>query len=56
MNNLMKPERPGLDPNNPTAAKERRHWRRTFENYLAALAAEEGEGENAKVAGTKIKY
>ena len=56
MNKLMKPERLSLDPNSPIAAKEWRHWRRTFENYLAAFPAKEGEGENADVADTKLKY
>ena len=51
----MKPERLSLDPNSPTVAKEWRHWRRTFENYLASLPAEEGEGGNAEVADTKLK-
>ena len=56
MNKLMKPERLSLDPNSPTVAKEWRHWRRTFENYLASFPAEEGEGGNAEVADTKLKF
>ena len=55
MNRLMKPERLSLDPNSPTVSKEWRHWRRTFENYLASFPAEEGEGGNAEVADTKLK-
>ena len=30
----MKPERLDLDPNAPNAAKEWRHWRRTFDNFI----------------------
>ena len=56
MNKLMKPERLSLDPNSPTVAKEWRHWRKTFENYLDALSAERGEGGNAEVVDTKLKY
>ena len=56
MNKLMKPDRLSLDPNSPTVTKEWRHWRRTFENYLNPLPAEEGEGGNAEVADTKLKY
>ena len=56
MNKLMKPERLSLGRNSPSAAKEWRHRVRTFKNYLAALPAEEGEGENADVADTKLKY
>ena len=54
MNKLMKPERLSLDPNSPTVAKEWRDWRRTFENYVDSLPAEEGEGGNAEVANTKL--
>ena len=56
MNKLMKPECLSLDPNSPTVAEEWRYWRRTFENYLDALPAEEDKGENAEVADTKRKY
>ena len=34
MNRLMKPERLDLDPSAPNAAKEWRHWRRTFDNII----------------------
>ena len=34
MNRLMKPERLDLDPSAPNAAKEWRHWRRTFDNFI----------------------
>ena len=56
MNKIIKPERLSLDPNDSSAAKEWRHWHRTFKNDLGALPAEEGEGENADVADTKLKY
>ena len=56
MNKLIKPERLSVNSNSPTAAKKRRHWHRTFENYLAAFPAEKGEGENDEVTDTKLKY
>ena len=31
---LLKPIRLDLDPNSPTAAREWRHWKKTFTNYL----------------------
>ena len=34
MYRLMKPERLFLDPSAPNAAKEWRHWRRTFDNFI----------------------
>ena len=34
MNRLMKPKRLDLDPSAPNAAKEWRHWRRTFDNFI----------------------
>ena len=34
MNRLMKPERLDLDPSAHNAAKEWRHWRRTFGNFI----------------------
>ena len=34
MNRLLKPERLDLDPSAPNAAKEWRHWRRTFDNFI----------------------
>ena len=33
--NLLKPERLDLDPNSPTAAKERKYRLRTFNNFIA---------------------
>ena len=37
----MMPERGRLNPNDSTAAKEQKHWGRTFKNYLVNLPAEE---------------
>ena len=34
MNRLMKPKRLDLNPSAPNAAKEWRHWRRTFDNFI----------------------
>ena len=34
MNRLMKPERLDVDPSAPNVAKEWRHWRRTFDNFI----------------------
>ena len=36
---ILKPIRLDLDPNSPTAAREWRHWRRTFTNYLDGFSA-----------------
>ncbi|KFD62568.1 LOW QUALITY PROTEIN: hypothetical protein M514_25304 [Trichuris suis] len=37
MERLLKPDKLDVDPNSPSAALEWRHWRATFENFLAAL-------------------
>ena len=34
MNRLMRPERLDLDPSASNAAKELKHWRRTFDNFI----------------------
>ena len=34
MEKLLKPDRLDLDPSSPTAAKEWRHWHRTFSNFI----------------------
>ena len=34
MNRILKPDRLDLDPNSPTAAKEWKHWFRTFDNFI----------------------
>ncbi|XP_041364204.1 uncharacterized protein LOC121379622 [Gigantopelta aegis] len=34
MDTLLKPARLDLDPNSPTAAKEWKHWHRTFTNFI----------------------
>ncbi|XP_048589516.1 uncharacterized protein LOC125573188 [Nematostella vectensis] len=35
MDAVLKPHRLDLDPNSPTAAKEWKHWLKTFENFIA---------------------
>ena len=37
----MKPARLEVDPNSFTAAKEWKHWRRTFENYVEEYASQQ---------------
>ncbi|KFD61556.1 hypothetical protein M514_26244 [Trichuris suis] len=37
MERLLKPERLDVDPSSPTAPEEWKHWRATFEHFLAAL-------------------
>jgi len=34
MDTLLKPARLDLDPNSPSAAKEWKHWHRTFKNVI----------------------
>ena len=34
MDTLLKPSRLDLDPNSPTAAKQWKHWHRTFTNFI----------------------
>ena len=34
MDTLLKPARHDLDPNSPSAAKEWKHWHRTFRNFI----------------------
>ena len=34
MDTLLKPARLNLDPNSPSAAKEWKHWHRTFINFI----------------------
>ena len=34
MSKILKPARLDLDHNSPNAAKEWKHWRRTFENFI----------------------
>ena len=41
MDKVLRPERLDTDPNSGTAAKERLHWRRTFENLMAVLPHED---------------
>ena len=41
MNTLLKPAQLDLDPNSPSAAKEWKHWHRTFRNFINEC------GENA---------
>ena len=41
MSKLLKPSRLDTDPSSPTAAKEWKHWHRTFINFI------EESGENA---------
>ena len=41
MDTLLKPARLDLDPNSPSAAKEWKHWHRTFRNFIDEY------GENA---------
>ena len=40
MNRLLKPDRLDLDPNSPTAAKEWKHWFRTFDNFIIECGTE----------------
>jgi hypothetical protein len=35
MDTLLKPARLDLDPNSPSAAKEWKHWHKTFTNFLS---------------------
>ena len=43
----MKPERLSEDPNNQDAAKQWKHWARTFHNYLESLEQERRDGDPA---------
>ena len=40
MNRLLKPDLLDLDPNSPTAAKEWKHWFRTFDNFIIECGTE----------------
>ena len=40
MNRLLKHDRIDLDPNSPTAAKEWKHWFRTFDNFIIECGTE----------------
>ena len=35
MSKVLKPKRLDADPNSPNAAKQWKHWKRTFDNYIA---------------------
>ena len=43
----MKPERLSVDPNSQDAAKQWKHWARTFENYLESLEQERRDRDPA---------
>ena len=43
----MKPERLSVDPNSQDAAKQWKHWARTFDNYLESLEQERRDGDPA---------
>ena len=43
MDTLLTPARLDLDPNSPSAAKEWKHWHRTFRNFIDEC------GENAPI-------
>ena len=34
MNKALKSSRLDVDPNSPTAAKQWKHWKRTFDNFI----------------------
>ena len=34
MSKALKPSRLDVDPNSPTAAKQWKHWKRTFDNFI----------------------
>ena len=40
MDKYYKPVRLDTDPNSPSAAKEYKHWLKTFENFITALPEE----------------
>lgn len=40
---LLKPVRLDLDPNSPTAAREWRHWKKTFTNFLDGRGASDAD-------------
>ena len=41
MERLLRPERFSADASAPTANVERRHWLKTFENFIASLPDDE---------------
>ena len=43
----MKPERLRVDHNSQDAAKQWKHWARTFDNYLESLEQERRDGDPA---------
>ena len=40
MDKLLKPSKLAIDPNGPSAAKDWRHWIRTFRSYVSRFAGE----------------
>ena len=38
MERYLRPERLDADPNSPTAKQEYKHWKRTFDAFLTAVA------------------
>ena len=43
----MKPERLSVNPNRQDAAKQWKHWARTFDNHLESLEQERRDGDPA---------
>ena len=52
----MKPTRLELDPNSSTAAKEWKHWRRTFENYLTEVSDSAADANKLRALINSVKY
>lgn len=40
MSKALKPSRLDVDPNSPTAAKQWKHWKRTFDNFITECGAD----------------
>ena len=40
MNKALKPSRLDVDPNSPNAAKQWKHWKRTFDNFITECGAD----------------
>ena len=49
MKKLMKPERLSVDPNSSTAAKEWKHWHKTFDNFLSSFPEQDEQVDKLKI-------
>ena len=55
MDRILRPERFSTEPSDPESEKRYKHWKKTFENYLATALTAAAEDNVAAVAANELK-